>query len=330
VKPIPIRQLIKIAFITAPLIAVTYCTPFYIFKVIPNISYFAIWPLFTLPVLMCWLLNILFLVLIKKEWARTFIRTIIICIIMFGVSGIITLIVKPLVHIEDSYITLMRVVNIVSVNAIVYIIIDLVMTKENKNLVDLENANLRINTLEAEYKLLKDQVNPHFLFNALSTAKALIKPEPQLAEEYIVRLSDFLRASINIDRKTVSVKDEIQLCKDFVSLNQIRFGNALQVTYELPPTTGSIYVPYFSLVSLLENCLKHNSLTIDSPLIIKISLEEGMIEVKNNRNPKFIIEPPSKTGISNLRERYKLVSGKDIHIIETEKEFRVQIPVLMQ
>ncbi|MFL5765271.1 MAG: sensor histidine kinase [Bacteroidia bacterium] len=316
------------ALLTAPLIAIIYVTPIYILNGMPDMSYFVMLPIFTMPILIAWFLNILFIFLIDKPWVLSYWRTLIICTLMFLVSGIVVMYVRPSVRVSDAGITLIRIVNILSVNSIIYVLIDLILTKENKSKIELENANLRIVTLEAEFKSLKDQINPHFLFNALSTAKALVKQQPQLAEDYLIKLSDFLRASINNDHKTVSLKDELQLCKDFVSLNQIRFGKALQAEYSMPANVSEAYIPYFAIVSLLENALKHNSLTPDAPLKISIAMQGNMLEVRNNKNVKFIMEAPSKTGLQNLNERYKLISGKEITIKETDNEFIVLIPIL--
>jgi sensor histidine kinase YesM len=328
VKSLPFKQLIRMAFITAPLIAIIYVTPIYILNGMPHLSYFVMLPIFTMPILMGWFLNILFIYLIDKPWILSYWRTIIICTLMFVVSGIVVTYVRPSVSVSDAGITLIRIVNILSVNSIIYVLIDLALTKENKNKIELENANLRIVTLEAEFKSLKDQINPHFLFNALSTAKALVKQQPQYAEEYLVKLSEFLRASINNDQKSIPLRDEVQLSRDFVALNRIRFGEALQAEYKLPENISELYLPYFAIVSLLENALKHNALTVETPLHVSITMKDDFLEVKNNKNAKFIMEAPSKTGLQNLNERYKLISGKEITIKETDSEFIVQLPIL--
>lgn len=327
-EKLPIKQLIKTALITAPLIAVIYCTPFYIFKVIPNLSFFIILPLFTIPMLVAWFTNIAFLYFIKAPWSKTFIRTIIIATLMFGLSEITTRIVAPYLTLDGTSVLLVRIVNVLSVNSIIYVLIDLTLTKKNKNKIELENANLKIARLEAEYKLLKDQINPHFLFNSLSTAKALIKSQPNLAEEYIVRLSDFLRASIKNNKKTISIKEELKLCEDFVALNKIRFGEALKIEYLIPIDQTNNFVPYFAILSLIENAVKHNTFTAESPMLISITIVENMIEVKNNKKLKFVLEESTKTGLTNLNERYKLLSGKEISINETEPSYSVRIPIL--
>lgn len=325
---LPTKQLIKTALITAPLIAVIYCTPFYIFKVVPNLSFFVLLPLFTIPMLFAWFINIAFLYFVKARWSKTFIRTIVIALLLFGFSQIVISIINPLVSLDSTSILIVRIVNIISVNSIIYVLIDLTLTKENKNKIELENASLKFVKLEADYKLLKDQIKPHFLFNALSTAKALIKNQPQLAEEYIIRLSDFLRASIKNNKKTVSIKEELQLCNDFVALNQIRFGKAFTIEYTLPINQENNSVPYFAILSLIENAIKHNTFTVESPLHISLTTDGETIQVKNNKKPKFVLEETTKTGLNNLNERYKLVARKEITIHDTENYFSVKIPIL--
>lgn len=327
-EKLPIKQLIKTALITAPLIAVIYCTPFYIFKVIPNLSFFFILPLFTIPMLISWFTNIAILHFIKAKWTKTFIRVIVVSTLMFGLSEIATRIVNPFIRLDVASVLLVRIVNVLSVNSIIYVLIDLTLTKENKNKIELENANLKFVKLEADYKLLKDQINPHFLFNALSTAKALIKAQPALAEEYIIRLSDFLRASIKNNKKTISIKEELQLCNDFVALNQIRFGKALTIEYSLPINIENNFVPYFAILSLIENAIKHNTFTTESPLNISVTTDGNTIEIKNNKKTKFVLEESTKTGLTNLNERYKLISGKELNINETETFYSVRIPIL--
>jgi sensor histidine kinase YesM len=328
VDKLPIKQLVKTAFITAPLIAVIYCTPFYIFKVIPNLSIFLILPIFTMPMLIAWFTNIALLVFVRAPWVRTYLRTILVILFMFGLSEIVTRLFNPFVTLDGTSVLIVRIVNVVSVNSIIYVLIDLTITKENKNMIELENANLKIVKLEAEYKLLKDQINPHFLFNALSTAKALIKSQPALAEEYIIRLSDFLRASIKNSKKTISLKEELQLCSDFVSLNKIRFGNALNIEYGVAIDQTTNFVPYFALLSLIENAIKHNTFTTESPLHISLIAQDDMIEVKNNKKIKFVLEEATKTGLMNLNERYKLLGGKEIIITDNENYYSVKIPIL--
>ena len=308
--------------------ALIYATPLYIFQAVPDVSPLIIFPVVMLPILIAWTLNLLILIFIKAKWANSFIRIFVVGSVMFVVSGFAVQFLHPLNKVSDSFILLMRIVNILSVNTIIYILIDLVLTKENKNKIELEYTNMKLKKLEADYKLLKDQINPHFLFNALSTAKALVKPNPELAEMYIIRLSDFLRASINNNKKTNSLKEELQMCNDYIELNKIRFGDAIHFDCNLSLDKEKNYVPYFSILSLIENAIKHNSFTLENPLNITITNNDDIIKVVNNVRKKFVMEPTTKSGLNNLSERYKLLSGKEIRIYETEEFFSVKLPAL--
>lgn len=328
-ETVPTRQLIKLALGTAPIMGLMLVTPIFLLTAgFHNFNFFLLWAIVTVAITFAWLINIAFLVVIQHQWIRTWIRIFLVGSIMYGISYIAFFFIIQQLKLDRFIIEIIRLTNILAVNTIIYILTDLILTKENKNKYELENSNLRLANLEAEYKLLKDQINPHFLFNALSTAKALIKKQPQLAEEYIIRLSDFLRASINNNKKTVPLKEELTLCNEFISLNQIRFGNALQFKNKIATDLENYSVPYFSVLSLIENCIKHNMFTIESPLSIIISATNNYLEVKNNKQVKFVLKDSLKTGLNNLNNRYKLLNANEIIIQETDSYFSVQIPLL--
>jgi two-component system LytT family sensor kinase len=327
-ETLPVKQLIKTAFITAPLMALMLITPVFILTGFEEINFFALWALVSTAVTVSWMVNIGLIVFIKGKWVRTWLRILLCSSFMIVISYIVFFLVDHKFKVDSYKIDIIRTVNILAVNTIIYMLIDLTITRENKNKMALENANLKLVYLESEYKLLKDQINPHFLFNALSTAKALVKQKPLLAEEYIVKLSDFLRASINNNRKTVSLKDELALCYDFISLNQIRFGKALQFECDIQTDADNHFVPYFSLLSLLENAVKHNQFTVETPILIQLLANDEEVVVKNNRQAKFRLEDSPKTGLKNLNERYKLLTGTEISIEETANEFLVRIKLL--
>ncbi len=247
---------------------------------------------------------------------------------MYTISFFVFYIIAPELKVQRTTIEIIRFTNILAINSIIYVLADLIITKENKNKFALENAHLKLANLEAEYKLLKDQINPHFLFNALSTAKALIKKQPQLAEEYIVRLSEFLRASINNNKKTVPLKEELALCREYISLNKIRFGEAILFENNLVIDPDNYSVPYFSILSLIENAIKHNTFTVENPLRINASNTEDFIEIKNNKQLKFVLEDSPKTGLKNLNDRYKLLNATEISIQETEQYYSVKIALI--
>lgn len=218
------------------------------------------------------------------------------------------------------------------VNTIVIAILELILLQHHKSQVDLENAQLKMNHLLARHQHLKHQLHPHFLFNSLNTLKSLIKKSPGEAELYLVKLSGFLRSSLTMnDLNIIALQDELQLCIDYMEMQKMRFGNAFNYTIEIPKTVlESVSVPAFSIQLLIENAIKHNVLTIEDPLTVSISYNyNGYIYVKNNKKLKNIHEPSSAIGLKNLSERYKMISGSDIMITENDKDFTVEIQVLV-
>ncbi|WP_222707223.1 sensor histidine kinase [Pontibacter qinzhouensis] len=216
-------------------------------------------------------------------------------------------------------------------NTVVLIILDLVVLQRNKAQIELENTQLKMNSIQAQHQHLKHQLQPHFLFNSLNTLKTLIKRHPLEAEDYLIRLSEFLRASITADTQdTVPLKEELKLCVDYLEMQQVRFKNAFRYHIHIPDElmeTG--FVPVFSLQLLAENAIKHNGFTIEEPLQIDIAYTgDGYIMVQNNKKTKSLSEPSSGIGLKNLFARYKVLSDNEVLIADTADTFTVKIPIL--
>ena len=215
-------------------------------------------------------------------------------------------------------------------NTIVIIVHSLVIFRHEKTNAELENARLRTANLESTNLLLKQQIHPHFLFNALSMLKSLYKADVRAGEEYLSHLVNFLRASLTEPQSRVSrLIDEIRLCNDYLEMQKIRFENALICSIDIPEAIlrkGS--VPSFSIQSLIENAIKHNEVTESSPLNIKVFYENGCITVENNLQVRSHIDSPSGKGLINLIERYKILSGEEVIIRQDAVSFSVIIKVL--
>jgi LytS/YehU family sensor histidine kinase len=277
-----------------------------------------------------WLTNIVILESVRKSWAKSWIR-IIISTTMIILSGNILIyffnITKFPNQIPYFQFTVFRLNNIISLNLIIFILLDLIFSRETKLQLNKENAELKFSNLEAEYKLLKEQVNPHFLFNALNISKSLIKTQPEEAEKYIIQLSEFLRATINQHQKSNALCEELALCKIFIELQKVRFGDSLKVSIDVDETKSQFHLPFFGLVTLIENTIKHNSFSGKKPLHINIFTENEYVNVKNNLQPKIVFYS-SNTGLSNLNHRSKLLSNNEIEIIKDENNFCVKIKMI--
>ena len=217
-------------------------------------------------------------------------------------------------------------------NSIILVIAESVMLKNKKTMIELENAQLRMKNTEASYQQLKQQIHPHFLFNSLNILKTLIKKNPDAAVDYIIKLSDFLRVAIfSNNSNTVKLGDELKLCLDYLEMQKIRFGKALEFSINIPEEAKSQgFVPVFAIQLLLENAIKHNSLTDRFPLKIDVIHQDSWIIVSNNLQAKLSSEISTNLGLTNLSERYKILSDSNIKIQANDTIFSVSIKILPQ
>jgi len=216
------------------------------------------------------------------------------------------------------------------INTLITLLHDSVLLYEHKMNSELELSRLKTANAEAMNLALKQQIHPHFLFNALNTLKALYHKDTPIADEYIVHMANFLRASVYHQSSNVSrLKDEITLSNDYLEMQRIRFGEALDCIIDLPAETlENYFLPSFSLQPLLENAIKHNNFTLEDPLRITISQQNGHLVVSNNIQCKKMKVQSTNYGLANLAERYRLWSGDQIIIQEDQNIFSVSIKLL--
>ncbi|RIJ34316.1 sensor histidine kinase [Pontibacter oryzae] len=290
----------------------------------------------TLLMLTLWLMNILLYARISvmkaREQAKNILRYIVSYALMFALISLYFLVLGRF-SLNPQYGRALFFPFIAGVtnNTIVIIILELVVLQRKKTQVELENAQLKMNSMQAQHQHLKHQLQPHFLFNALNTLKTLIRRKPQEAEDYLVRLAEFLRASLTSDGKdTVPLGEELKLCTDYLEMQKVRFKDAFTYDINIPESIQqTAFVPVFALQLLAENAIKHNGFTVEEPLGIHIRQHpEGFIEVCNNKKAKRINEQSSGIGLKNLRERYSALSEAAVRVTETEKHFCVQLPIL--
>ncbi len=231
---------------------------------------------------------------------------------------------------EDNWRGYAFFILILAINSIVLLIQNLLLMKDLKNKVELENTELKLKNLEATYEQLKQQIHPHFLFNSLSTLKSLIQRNPKTAEEYLIKLSGFLRTSMDQTKPDlVTLKEELEICRQYLEMQKMRFGDTLNYSIEIPSVEASIRsIPFFSILPLLENAIKHNSLTTKQPLDITIRSIDGYIEVVNRKQFRESVEQGLNSGLNNLKRRYRILSDDDVLIQESENWFSVKIKML--
>ncbi|WP_158795624.1 sensor histidine kinase [Pedobacter sp. L105] len=204
---------------------------------------------------------------------------------------------------------------------------EFVLSQHERMRVSLENAALKIANSEAVNRLLLQQIHPHFLFNALTTIKSLIHRQPEVASNYLVKLSNFLRASMSsMKGSSATLTSELSFCSDYLELQKVRLGDALYYTIDISEDIrDSSYLPVFTLQLLTENAIKHNSFSEEEPMHIEISEADGIITVKNDYRPNYDKEHSMGSGLSNLSERYESLTGEKIIILTGQSYFYVSL-----
>jgi ligand-binding sensor domain-containing protein len=179
------------------------------------------------------------------------------------------------------------------------------------------------------YESLKQQLNPHFLFNSLTSLSGLIETDQQVAGEFLDQMSGIYRYILrNSSNETVSLKDEIEFVQMYITLQKTRFGNGLQVNINVSEDFGHFKIAPVTLQNLIENAIKHNIIDKSSPLVIDIFTEHDYLVVRNNLQKKGVVETSNKTGLAQFVSLYKYLSGKPVVIEETEREFVVKVPLV--
>ncbi|WP_139957638.1 histidine kinase [Flavicella sediminum] len=195
----------------------------------------------------------------------------------------------------------------------------------------IKESQIVAKTETAKFESLKNQLDPHFLFNSLNVLTSLIEESPKKAEKFTTKLSKVYRYVLEQkDKDLISLEEELRFAKSYMELLQMRFEDALH--FELPQeiSNSELKIVPLSLQLLLENAVKHNVITSKNPLTIKIYESFNYLVVENNCSPKTSIEKSTKVGLKNIKNRYELISKDQVEIHHDEKLFKVKLPLLTQ
>ena len=192
-----------------------------------------------------------------------------------------------------------------------------------------KNEELKRENLLAKYEALKNQVNPHFLFNSLNTLSGLVEHKPELATDFIKKLSDIYRYVLEQnDKELVLIKEEMKFVEDYIFLLQMRFGKGL-IWHSRLTKNQNFQVAPLGIQMMVENAIKHNIISDDMPLKIEMEIEDGFVIVKNNlQKKKSINSGKEPLGLENLKNRYAYLSNMQVEIAESESEFIVKLPII--
>jgi len=203
--------------------------------------------------------------------------------------------------------------------------------KKQAQILQLENKSklLEKEMAIAQYETLKQQLNPHLLFNTISSINSFIKIDPAKANEYLERMSKIYRYILKSNHnESVLLDDELEFAKNYIKLQYIRFGQGLQISINVSEVARSRKIIPVTLQNLIENAIKHNIIDEATPLKVEIYDEGDYLVVKNNLQKKNLVETSNRQGLNNLILLYKFFSIKNILMEEENQYFTIKIPLL--
>lgn len=200
---------------------------------------------------------------------------------------------------------------------------------ENWRQASIEAERFERETIMARYESLKNQISPHFLFNSLNALTNLVYQDKTKASKFIQQLSLVYRYVLDTrDREVVSLTEEISFVRSYLFLQQIRFGDKLKLHIDVDDCSA-VFVPPLSIQMLIENAIKHNVVSKDDPLTVRVFKTEGFAVVENNLQLKSKRdEHSSGVGLENIRRRYEILSKEKVLVEKDHNRFRVSIPLL--
>lgn len=187
---------------------------------------------------------------------------------------------------------------------------------------------LQKENLKYKYQNLKSQVNPHFLFNSLNTLSELVYDDAERADKYIQKLSTIYRYILeNEETDLIPLKQELEFVKQYFDLQKERDNGEIMLKIELDNVENYRIIPV-SLQLLVENVLKHNTISQENPLKIEIYFQDDCVIVSNSIHRRNVLEKSTNTGLLNLKERVNLTIGRKLEVSEENNQFVVKLPIV--
>lgn len=230
-------------------------------------------------------------------------------------------------HLEFGPVMLMIEVRGILISLTFYMFIHLLYQNYHNQQVSIALERSKMDNLGAQYELLRQQVNPHFLFNSLNTLKYMVESHDKHSVDFILKLSDFYRFTLE-SRKAdlIRLSEELKILESYTFLLKARFEEGMEIDIDVPQSWLDSQIPPFTLQLLIENAIKHNIVSLDKPLRIRIFTENDQLVIENNLQLKRFPEASTGLGLDNISQRYLHLANQSIQIIPTEQNFTVKLP----
>lgn len=259
---------------------------------------------------------------------RLFVTFAIGLVVMFGLAWLQQMILS---HINFGPVMLMIEVRGLMINLICFTILHLLQQNYENRHITIELEQMKNDNLAAQYELLKQQINPHFLFNSLNTLKSMVENAEKEAVDFIIKLSNFYRYTLE-SRKSdlITVKEEMEIVDAFLYLQKARFGDGFIFDNRLNDKASTSLIPPFTLQLLIENCLKHNIVSEERPLHISLYNTGDMLVLENPIQLKTGDHYSLGVGLENISLRYRHLIEKPVEIIDDQYTFKTKLPIIYE
>lgn len=219
-------------------------------------------------------------------------------------------------------------VNVICVLFVTHLYETVFLIKERQDDL-LEFEQLQRARAQAELEVLKRQIDPHFMFNSLNTLSHLIESEPDKALLFNDKLADVYRYILSHkDQVLIPLREEMDFLNNYFTLLRLRFGNGVDLLFPDETLTASYLIPPVSLQILMENAVKHNEFDEQQPLQMHLEMKDTSILFSNKKRVRRTLRPGAGIGLSNLNERCRLVTGREIEVETDADLFSVRLPLL--
>lgn len=251
-----------------------------------------------------------------------------VAIVCIAVLALLYLVVGIDFPIQSSHATLLMAfgfrVNLFlnCINAIVFYI-------NRTKKAQLEAEQFKKISVEAQFEALRNQINPHFLFNSFNVLSSLVYKDADTSARFIAQLSIVYRYLLyNQEKKIVALHEELEFIRAYLFLLEIRFGENLIIKLGSLDGEQDFYVAPATLQMLIENAIKHNVVSKKNPLTIHIYRDHDFLVISNNLQIKEVKEPSTQVGLKNIISRYVFLSNREVSVRTENNRFTVRIPLL--
>lgn len=193
----------------------------------------------------------------------------------------------------------------------------------------VQTERLEKEKAQIQFDNLKNQLNPHFLFNALTSLNSLIAENPSLASQFLQQMSKVYRYVLqNKERTVVNLQTELEFIRNYTFLAETRFDGALKFSYDVSAVALEHSIVPVTLQILIENAIKHNIIDKEKPLLVEIFSSGDYLVVTNNLQPRKTVETSNKQGLGNLESLYRFITARPILVERSASRFTVKVPLI--